>query len=330
MAENKGFNTALSVWQNSMTGLISKDYNENGVEFDEYSRECAMAAMSNIYQTVVASGKDLNTFSRDGMYDVVRQCATLKLNSNSIPKEVFFNVRTKKIGSDYVPTIELGTTVNANLSMLRHFGVNVDTVYDAWLIKEGDTFVYPKRKGLTVTDPEWEPAGKSLKTVRAVVPVKLKDGTVEYLIAERDSVMVNLIAHVKQNLLNETFGICADRYKATDAQKKQIAEKKAEIMTPLLACKTLDEMLALPVIRPYMSGAWSDSTESMIDTKLTGNAIRKRQKELNPMASSSLTQIDETYKTAVEEVEENANTVEFDDANIIDSTATEVVENVNA
>lgn len=327
MAEQKyEMNTALSVWQNSMTSLVVRDYKENNVEFDEYSRECAMSAMSNIYQTVIASGKDINTFSRDGMYDVVKQCASLKLNANTIPKEVFFNVRTKKIGDSYMPTIELGTTVNANLSMLRHFGVNVDTVYDAWLVKEGDEFIYPKRKGLTVTDPEWTPCGKSLKTIRAVVPVKLKDGTVDYLIAERDSVKTNLIAHIKQNLLNETFGICADRYKASDAQKKQIAEKKAEILNPLIACQTLDEMLALESIRPYMSGAWSDTTESMIDTKLVGNAIRKRQKELNPIATTSLVQIDETYKTAQEETEENANTVPFESEVVIESTAKVVEE----
>lgn len=327
MAEQKyEMNTALSVWQNSMTSLVVRDYKENNVEFDEYSRECAMSAMSNIYQTVIASGKDINTFSRDGMYDVVKQCASLKLNANTIPKEVFFNVRTKKIGDSYMPTIELGTTVNANLSMLRHFGVNVDTVYDAWLVKEGDEFIYPKRKGLTVTDPEWTPCGKSLKTIRAVVPVKLKDGTVDYLIAERDSVKTNLIAHIKQNLLNETFGICADRYKASDAQKKQIAEKKAEILNPLIACQTLDEMLALESIRPYMSGAWSDTTESMIDTKLVGNAIRKRQKELNPIATTSLVQIDETYKNAQEETEENANTVPFESEVVIESTAKVVEE----
>lgn len=327
MAEQKyEMNTALSVWQNSMTSLVVRDYKENNVEFDEYSRECAMSAMSNIYQTVIASGKDINAFSRDGMYDVVKQCASLKLNANTIPKEVFFNVRTKKIGDSYMPTIELGTTVNANLSMLRHFGVNVDTVYDAWLVKEGDEFVYPKRKGLTVTDPEWTPCGKSLKTIRAVVPVKLKDGTVDYLIAERDSVKTNLIAHIKQNLLNETFGICADRYKASDAQKKQIAEKKAEILNPLITCQTLDEMLALESIRPYMSGAWSDTTESMIDTKLVGNAIRKRQKELNPIATTSLVQIDETYKTAQEETEENANTVPFESEVVIESTAKVVEE----
>lgn len=325
MAEEYKMNTALSVWQNSMTDLVINDYKSNNVEFDEYSRNCAMSAMSQIYQTIVASGKDINKFSRDNLYDVVKQCASLKLNSNTIPKEVFFNVRSKKIGNEYVPTIELGTTVNSNLSMLRHFGVNVDTVYDAWIIKDGDDFVYPKRKGMTTTDPEWTPNGRSLKTIRVVVPVKLKDGTVDYLIAERDSVMTNLIAHVKQNLLNETFGICADRYKATDEQKQKISEEKAKIMKPLLECKTLDEMLSLDIIKPFMSGAWSDTPDSMIDTKLVGNAIRKRQKEFDVVATSSLVQIDETYRTAQDEIDENANTEPFVmDENVIDSTATEV------
>ncbi len=324
--ENKGLNTYLSIWTNSMTGLITQDFETNGVDFDEYSKKCAMGAMQNVYQLVTQSGEDINKISRDGLREIVGNCASLKLNSNAVPKEVFFNLRNKKVGDNWVKQVEMGLTTNGYLAMLRNFGVNVVTVYDAWLVKEHDEFTYPKRKGLEITAPEWSPMGKSTKTIRAVVPVKLTDGSVTYLIAERDGVMINLIAHIKQNLLNETFGICKDRYKATDAEKKQIAEKKTVILNAVKACKTLDEMLACPEAQPYIMGAWSDTTESMIETKLVGNAIRKYQKDFNSMANRSLVSLDETYRESQEEIEENANSEPF----IVDDVIAEGEANANA
>ena len=309
--ENKGLNTYLSVWTNSMTELVTADFSTNNVELDEYSRKCAMASMTGIYQLVTQSGVDINKISRDGVREIVGNCASLKLNANSVPKEVFFNLRKKKVGDDWVQYVEMGLTTNAYLAMLRNFGVNVDKVYDAWLVKEGDEFVYPKRKGLDVVPPEWSPKGESTKTIRAVVPVKLTDGSATYLIAERDSVRINLISHVKQNLLNETFGICKDRYKATDVEKVQIAEKKAEILNALKDCLTLDEMLVCEKAKPFIMGAWADTTESMIETKLVGNAIRKYQKDFNTMANRSLISLDETYRESQEEITENANSEPF-------------------
>lgn len=326
MAEQQNFTTSLSTWTNSFTELVEKDYEANGLVIDDYSKMCAMNAMSNMFQMVTTSGKDMNSISTSGIRDIVGECASLKLNANAVPKEVFFNIRNKKVGNSYVPTIELGLTVKAHESMLRNFGVNVKRVYDTWSVKEGDEFVYPKRKGLTVTDPEWNPLGKSLKTIRVVVPVELTDGTVTYLIAERESVKINLIAHIKQNLLNETFGICEDRYKANDTQKKQIAEKKNEILDAMKKCETLDEMLECEVIRPYLSGAWADTTESIIETKMVGNAIRKYPKDFNSLASKSLVELDEVYKQTQEEVNENANTEVFVESTVVESTATEVTE----
>lgn len=323
MSEQK-VNTGLSVWSSSFTELVAKDYSDNGLEMDDYSKTCCFNAMSNIYQLVTTSGVEMSSISTNGLREIVGECASLKLNANTVPKEVFFNLRKKKIGNEWVQTVELGLTTNAYLSMLRNFGINVKTVHDAWYVKEGDLFVYPKRKGLTTVDPEWEPAGKSSKTIRVVVPVEHFDGTVTYLIAERDSVKTNLMAHIKQNLLNETFGICADRYKATDEQKKKIAEQKAIILDKIKACETVDDILNLDVTKAYISPAWLDSAEAMIDTKLVGNAIRKCAKDFNSLANRSFLEIDETYKASQEEINDNANTEPFVESTVIDSTAAEV------
>ena len=133
------------------------------------------------------------------------------------------------------------------------------------------------------------------------------------MIAERDGVKTNLFAHIKNNLLNETFGIAESSYKATPKQKEQIKAKKEEIFAELRKCETVDEMLASEVARPYMSPAWLDTPESMIVRKMRNNAIRNFPKDMNSIANRSMLELDDTYKASREEVEVEANSVEFDE-----------------
>ena len=327
MAEEQKMTTALSAWTNSVTAMVVSDFDQNGVSFDAYSKECAMNAMSSIYQIVKSSGVAMNDVDTSNLREIVGQCASLKLNANGFPRECYFQLRKKKIGDKYVQTVEMGLEGAGMESMLRNFGVNVKQVYDWWLVKEGDEFTYPKRKGLTLTDPEWEQKGLSQKTVRVVLPIKLTDDTVTYLISERESVKVNLFAHVRNNLMNETFGICESRYKATDAQKKQIDAKKEEIYSALRKCETVDDMIKCEAALPYMSGAWVDTFESMVIRKMQNNAIRKFPKNFNNMAKQSFMEMDETYQQTQEDIEEQANTEEFDDENVFETTAT-IIEDV--
>lgn len=322
--EKQQMTTALSEWTNAVTGLVTRDFETNGVSFDEYSKTCAMNCMSSIFQLVKSSGVGMNEIETSNLQQIVKDCASLKLNANSYPKECYFQLRKKKIGDKYVQTIEMGLEGAGHESMLRNFGVNVDTVYDFWRVKEGDVFVYPKRKGLEMTPPEWEEKGLSQKTIRVVLPVKLKDGTVTYLISERESVKVNLFAHVRNNLMNETFGVCENRFKATEAQKKQIDAKKEEIYSALRKCETLEEMIKCEIALPYISGAWLDTFESMVVRKMQNNAVRNFPKSLNTMAKTSFIEMDDSYKASQEEIEENENSIPFDDANVVDSTAREV------
>lgn len=45
-------NTAVSQWTNSITNLVTKDFELCGVPYDDYSKQCAMSAMTSIYQLV--------------------------------------------------------------------------------------------------------------------------------------------------------------------------------------------------------------------------------------------------------------------------------------
>ena len=314
VAEKKEFTTSLSQWSNEITGLISRDYEACGVKFDEYAKQCAMEAMTSIYNLVKTNDKvSMNNLDTSNLRSIVERCASLKLNANAYPREVYFQVRKVKVGNSYVDTIEMGIEGAGNDAILTNYGKDVEQVYPYWVVKEGDTYIPPKHRGIEITPPEWEENGLSQKTVRVVYPVKLKDGTITYLSADREGVKVNLFAHVRQNLLNETFGICENRYKATDKQKKEIETKKEEIYAELRKCASVDEMLECEVARPYMSGAWLDTPESMIIRKMCNNATKKYPKNYDSMANKAFMEMDETYQQVQEEIEENANAEEFID-----------------
>lgn len=328
VAKKQEFTTGLSQWTNTITGLVSRDFEQNGVQYDEYSKQCAMNAMGAIFQLVQNTDKaDMNNLNNSNLREVVAQCASLKLNANAVPREVYFQLRSKQINGQWVKMVEMGVEGDGNDALLRQFGNGIDTVYPVWLVKEGDDFAYPRRRGINVEPAEWTPKGLSDKTVRVVYPIKLKDGSVDYLIAEREPVRTNLIAHIKNNMLNETFGICADRYKATPKQKEEIKVKKAEILSAIRECETLEDILNCEVAKPYISAAWLDTPEAMIIRKMRNNAIKKFPKNLNSMASNSLLQLDETYKASQEEIAQNENSQEFaveDEAVVAESEAVEV------
>lgn len=309
----KEFTTPLSQWSNEITGLIARDYEACGVKFDDYSKQCALEAMTAIFNLVKSSPKlkDMNSLDTSNLRSIVERCASLKLNANAYPRECYFQLRSMKVGDGWQQVVEMGIEGAGYDSLLSNYGKDVDKVYPYWVVKEGDEYVPPRHRGLEVTPPEWEQRGLSERAVRVVYPVKLTDGTVTYLTAEREGVRVSLISHVKQNMMNETFGICADRYKATEKQLEEIKAKKEEVLNALRECETVDDMLKCEVARKFISGAWLDTPESMIQRKMCNNATRKFPKNYDPMARQAQLEMDDTYREVNEEIAENANQVEF-------------------
>lgn len=339
VAAKQEMNTKLSYYANQYTGLMERDFAEHGLQFDDYSKQCVMASMSAIYGLVTSNKEAMESLQGSNLRQVIGQVASLKLNANAVPRECYFQLRSKQdANGNWHKEVELGIEGDGNDAILRQFGVGVKKVHPVWLVKEGDIFIYPKHKGMEMTPPEWEEKGESQKVIRVVYPVEMEDGHVEYLISERESVKTNLFAHVRNNLMNETFGMVKGakkqygkevprtRYDATPEEKKQIDAKKEEIYSALRECQTVEDMLACEIAKPYISAAWLDTPESMIVRKMRNNAIKKYPKDFNAIASQSLLQMDETYQQVQEEIDENANSEDF----VVDAAATEITEEPKA
>lgn len=307
----KEFGTQLTKVNDIYFPLIQKQLQGNGIEMDSYSKQCVLAAIgaiNNVLDTHSISWND-QQLDKSNITQVLMDVAALKLNAAAHPKEVYFQIRNVKRGNSWVKQIEMGIEGDGNDAILSRFGRDVKEVKQFWLVREGDKFEYPSYDGLQMTPPKWTPTGKG-KVVRVVYPVVKKDNTIEYYIAEREDVIRNLIAHINNNLMNETFGIAKDRHSATQEQKAKIAEKKKAILEKAQKMG-LDAALDDPELQKYISPAWRDphSRESMIIRKMRNNICKKIPKDFGNAYLGIVydTHTDPDYKHVRQEIEENAN-----------------------
>ena len=263
---------------------------------------------------------------RSTISDILIKVACLRLNAAVQPREVFFELRNvKKKGANggkdsWMKQVEMGIEGDGNDTILANFGRGVKRICQIWKVHEGDDFTYPSFNGTDMTPPTWAPKGSSGKIVKVVYPIIMdgKDGKqyVDFYIAEREDVRHNLLAHLNNNLMLETFGIAKSKWDATPAQKKEIAAKKKEIFDKARAHKCLDDILDDPELQPYISPAWTEpySRESMIERKMRNNAIKKIPKDFGNGALETMFEetTDDTYRAAAREIKQFANSEPID------------------
>lgn len=310
------FATGLVKVTETFAPMIERQLTSNGVQLDQYAKQCVISAISAI-NTVLDSKVikwDDEKLDRNNITQILMNIAALKLNAAASPREVYFQIRNVNMKAkpndpdNWKKQIEMGIEGDGNDAILSRFGRNVEKVYPYWAVREKDRFEYPKFKGVEYEPPVWEPTGQG-DVVRVVYPVLHADKTIHYYISERDDVAKNLIAHINNNMMNETFGIARDRYNATTDEKKKILLKKAEILKKAKesGLGALDD----PELQQYISPAWMEyhSREQMLIRKMRNNVVKKIPKDFGSafveMLHSEAT--DETYASARREIAENAN-----------------------
>ncbi|WP_176705859.1 hypothetical protein [Paenibacillus hemerocallicola] len=312
------FSTVLTKVNDNYFPMIERQLTGNGIQMDQYSKSCVLNAISSINSALDNKGISWNDdqLDRSNITQTLIQVASLKLNAAASPREVFFSVRNisvkrKENGQDvtlWKKQIEMGIEGDGNDAILARFGRDIKKVGQYWLVREADDFTYPVYTGFDVEPPKWSPKGKG-DVVRVVYPILKVDGTVEFHISERDDVIRNLIAHMNNNMMNETFGVCADRFRATAEQKKNIAARKTEILNKAksLGLGTLDD----PELQEYISPAWTEpqSRESMIIRKMRNNIVKKVPKDFgNAFVELTYQEAsDEAYAEVKREIAEHAN-----------------------
>jgi hypothetical protein len=307
--------TGLVKITDTFAPMIERQLTANGVHMDQYSKQCVINAIGAINTVLDSKGIDWNDpqLDRNNVTQILMNVAALKLNAAASPREVFFQLRNVKVGENWKKQIEMGIEGDGNDAILARFGRNVKQVRPFWLVREHDHFEYPSYNGLEMTPPKWTPTGKG-EVVRVVYPIIFQDDSIQFFIAEREDVAKNLIAHIANNLMNETFNICKDRFNATPEQKKQIAEKKKAILDKAksLGLDALDD----PELQKWISPAWTEyqSREAMLIRKMRNNIVKKIPKDFGSafveMIHAEAT--DPEYAEIRREIEANANSEPID------------------
>jgi hypothetical protein len=311
--------TYMSMIEHQLTG--------NGINLGGYARQCLMNAISGINNALQKSNVSWGDpqLDQSNLTEILTSVASLQLNAAASPREVFFSVRNVSFkkgkdgqGNDIVEwkkQIEMGIEGDGNDSILRRFGAAIKKVGQYWLVREGDEFEYPVFTGFDVIPPKWTPKGKG-DVVRVVYPLLKDDDTVEFHIAERIDVVRNLIAHMSQNMMRETFGIVQGKKQdANWEQKKKIDAKKAEVMRQVKELG-LEATLDHADFQKWISPAWTEphSREGMIIRKMRNNATKKIPKDFGnafvEMVHNEV--IDAEYTEVRREIQENANTQPID------------------
>lgn len=304
--ESKKFVTTLASVTDTYMPLITRQLEENQVQFSEYAKQCVIFGIVEINNLLKSKGISWNDPQLDAsnIQEILMQIAQLKLNASADPKECYFQLRNKKItvrGENgqavdvWKKVIEFGVEGDGFDAILRNFGRDVKKVYPFWLVREDDHFEYPKYIGVEMEPPKWEPRGTG-KVVRVVYPILHNDDTIHYYIAERADVVKNLIAHINNNLMNETFGIVEDRFKATPEQNKKINEKKRALKEK--AKKEGLSALDDAELQPFISPSWKEdfSREEMIIRKMRNNIVKKIPKDFgSPYVQESYDQTTDTH-----------------------------------
>lgn len=300
--------TKLAKINNTFMPMIQRQIEGNSIHFSEYSKHCVLMAISTINAVMEKAGIDWNDpqFDKNSLTTILLNVATLQLNAAAQPREVYFQTRNIKVGNAYRKQIEMGIEGDGNDALLRRFGAGVKKVHPFWAVREGDKFTFPKYSGLSVTAPEWEPTGEG-DVIRVVYPIEMDDGSIQFHITDRASVIPNLLAHISNNLMNETFGIAESRYKATPPQKKEIEERKNAIIQKAkgLGLAALDD----PDLQQYISPAWTGphAQEAMILRKMRNNITKKIPKDFgNGFITETYAAVNEDTQAVQREIAEHS------------------------
>lgn len=264
---NAGNPKSLMAAQTDYVGAIGRGLQSIVGKIDSYQATCGY----NILMAInVALAKDNLNFKspevdRETINNAIKYAIIYRLNTDN--KEVFVIVRNEKRGKkkdengrdvdNWIKVVEVKPQYKGVLKILSDCGRDVERIYPEWIVREGDEFEYQTFKGIDVVPPTWKPHGYEGKILRVVVPIKYKDGTVDYRIAERESVATNIKAQIKQNVM---------------------FNKDKEIILAKIQDMTLDQLLADKTLINYINETYTGiSKDEMLITKLVLNATKRVQ-----------------------------------------------------
>lgn len=251
--------------QDFYMGELTKSLARQNITLDAEQTSCIRNALVTMQSLADKDGKKINEYSQTNIVGILEQIVLLRINLSAYPREGYMITRNQKMGSQWVSCFEFGIEGAGNEKLLRTYGVDVEKVYNTWIVREGDEFTLPAYNGTKVTPPTWRPKTTSAEPLYVVVPVLMKgDGPEEertqYFFSDRESVAVNL----KAAILN------------TANKKKDMTPQARAELSARISNMSLDDMFNDEQCLEFMSPAYKSphSRKSMIIRKMINNTIK--------------------------------------------------------
>lgn len=300
-----------------------------GADFTDYGKKCVINAIAGLVQ--VCKGQDIELKQLDPtlLRLALQNIGYTELNYSAIPSEVYFDIR--KNGNQYIATIKPQGAGNEKLTRKYGVGLVKDIgLKSPWLIREGDEFILPTFNGLEMTPPKWTQKSLDGKVLAIVYPAQKIDGSVEYLMASRESVKANIIAQIRQNALykfkKKVKGQNGKEYETNDKEARDEFYKRVDTE---LENKKVDEILADPEwlewINPtYTSGG---SKEQMIIRKMKNNALKNYPKEYDNAYIKNA--VENMFEDKDDSLDEKPKKLERGDVDVVEKVEKEINAPVN-
>lgn len=257
---------------------LEKTAETTNQNYTEYGKKCILNAIAGVITYCKNNDINIEKLEPTLLRLSLQNVGYSELNYSAMPSEIYFDIRKNNDNDKY--TVVIKPQGSGNEKLTRKFGVGLkkDTgLKSPWLVREGDEFTYPSFDGLKMTPPKWNPKSYDKKVVMVVYPAEKIDGSVEYLIATRESVKANIIAQIRQNsMYSFTYEKNGNKYPDKIAREKFYDEltNEAEDMT-------VDELIRLEKYKKYINPTYTSggSREQMILRKMKNNALKNYPKE---------------------------------------------------
>lgn len=251
-------------------------------KYSEYGKKCALNGIVAAQVYLRGVGKEFKDINIPLFILSLHNLAVTELNCATIPSEAFCDMR-----GDVLTFKPQGV---GNERLVRKFGVGIKPetgLHKCWVIREGDEFTLPQFDGLETVPPKWTPKSLSGKVKMVVYPVEKANGDVEWLMADRASVIQNVVAQCRQNALY-AFIVKGEDGKPVYRYGRQAVDTKKrdayyEIINNLAeqANGDLDKFLSNPEVKQYINPTYTSfgSREAMILRKMQNNALKQYPKD---------------------------------------------------
>lgn len=282
-------------FQVDIVNLVDKGLEESGAKFTDYGRTCVINAMASFITVCRNNDYDLKKIDQTTLKIALQNVGFTELNFAATPAEAYFDIRKNDGGY----SVSIKPQGAGNEKLTRKFGVNLKDLKSAILVREGDNYTLPGFDGEKMTPFKWQPKSLDAKVIMVVYPVVKNDGTLEYLMATRESIKPNLIAQIRQSNLY-SFKKIENGKSVIDVEKRdQFYEEVNREFEKL----TVDQILANEKWRKQLTPTYTSggSVEAMVIRKMKNNALKNYPREFDNSYEA------EAYKDMWEDKDDSLN-----------------------